>query len=362
MEVKTKTKTKPKPLLIVIIAIAILFILIGAVWLFLASPVDRSNNGKIEVTIPNGTSTSQIATILKEKDLIRSKTLFVLYVRLNKVSSLKADTYILKKNMNLSKIVKSLESGSNYNPNLVVITFKEGQRITDYAKTISTKTNHSYDEVISVFKDRVYAKELINKYWFLTDKILNNDIYYPLEGYLAPDTYHFDNGDVEIKDIIITMLDEMDKKLSEYKDSISKDVHYYITMASIVELEGTNTSNRKTIVSVFRNRLSSGMNMGSDVTTYYGLQLPMSTDLSSGQFAGENAYNTRAVNMVGKMPVGPICNFSSSSLEASVNPDNSDYLFFVADKNGKIYFTRTNAEHDKKVAEIKANGDWLSFD
>ena len=357
-----EVKAKPKPLLIVIIAIAIFLILFGLLWLFLTRPVNMWSNEEIEVTITSGTSTPQIANILKEKKLIRSKALFMFYVKLNHVKSLKADTYILKRNMSLGKIVNALESGSNYNPNLVVLTFKEGQRITDYAKTISIKTNNSYDEVINVFKDRVYAKELINKYWFLTDKILDDNIYYPLEGYLAPDTYHFDDSDVEIKDIIITMLDEMDKKLSKYQNSISKDVHYYMTMASIVELEGTNTKNRKTIVSVFKNRLSSGMNMGSDVTTYYGLQLPMSTDLSSGQFASENAYNTRAVNMVGKMPVGPICNFSSSSLEASINPDNSDYLFFVADKHGKIYFTKTNAEHDRKVAEIKANGDWLSFD
>ena len=59
------------------------------------------------------------------------------------------------------------------------------------------------------------------------------------------------------------------------------------------------------------------------------------------------------------MPIGPICNSSDSSIEASVNPYQNDYLFFVADKHGKIYFTKTNSEHDQKVAEIKANGDWI---
>jgi UPF0755 protein len=63
--------------------------------------------------------------------------------------------------------------------------------------------------------------------------------------------------------------------------------------------------------------------------------------------------------MIGKMPVGPICNPSLSSIEASAKPTDNDYLFFVADKNGKIYYTKTNAEHEKKVAEIKANGDWI---
>ena len=140
---------------------------------------------------------------------------------------------------------------------------------------------------------------------------------------------------------------------------MSTDPHYYMTMASIVQLEGTNTENRKQIVGVFKNRMASGYNLGSDVTTYYALQADMKEDLSAAQFATINPYNTRGANMIGKMPIGPICNPSTSSIEASVNPDQNDYLFFVADKHGNIFFTKTNAEHDKKVAEIKAKGDWI---
>ena len=86
---------------------------------------------------------------------------------------------------------------------------------------------------------------------------------------------------------------------------------------------------------------------------------PMNKDLSSEEFLRDNPYNTRSVNMIGKMPVGPICSSSLSSIEASLNPTDSDYLFFVADKNGKIYYTRTNKEHDQKIAEIKEKGDWI---
>ena len=101
------------------------------------------------------------------------------------------------------------------------------------------------------------------------------------------------------------------------------------------------------------------MNMGSDVTAYYGLQLPMTSDLTAEQFNDVNAYNTRAPQMVGKMPVGPICNPGKTSIAASVNPTKSDYYYFVADKNGKIYYSRTSTEHYQKVAELKANGDWI---
>lgn len=351
-------KKKPKPLLIIIIFLLI----VGSLILFfnyLTSSTNYKSKETVEVEISSGTRTAEIAKILKEKNLIRSEILFKIYVKLYKVNSLKAATYIFDKSMNLKEIIKELEKGSNYNPNLVKITFKEGERVTDYAKDISLKTNNSYEDVIASFKNLDYVKGLIDKYWFLTDEIIDPNIYYPLEGYLAPDTYYFDNRDVKVTEIIEVMLNEMSKRLEKYKNVLGVNVHKFLTMASIVELEGTNTENRKMIVGVFNNRINKGMNLGSDVTTYYGLQAAMTSDLTSEQFASNNPYNTRAVSMIGKMPVGPICNPSNSSIEASISPTESDYLFFVADKHGNIFYTKTNQEHDKKVAEIKANGDWI---
>ena len=352
-------RRKPKILMIFIFSLASFLILMGIIWLFLASPTNILSKDIVEVEIKNGTSTIEISNILKKKKLIHSKILFGVYIKLNRVSSLKAGTYKFRRNMSLSEIVNTLEKGSTYNPNMVKLVFKEGERITDYAKVIEKHTNHSYDEAISVFKDKEYMQELISKYWFLNEEILNSSIYYPLEGYLAPDTYHFDDKNVEIKDIIETMLDENMKKLEPYKDSFGNEIHKYVTMASIVELEGTNTDNRKMIVTVFNNRLASGMNLGSDVTTYYGLQVAMTSDLTSEQFASVNGYNTRSTTMIGKMPVGPICNPDISSIEASINPTDNDYLFFVADKNGNIYYSKTMKEHEQKIVDIKAKGDWI---
>ena len=304
-------------------------------------------------------TSTKIGHVLKEKNLIHSELLFKIYLKVKKVNNLKASTYILHRDMNLEEIVKNLEKGSNYNPDRISITFKEGLRITDYAKVIEENTNHTYEEVIEKAKDKEYVKELIKNYWFLTDDVLNQDIYYPLEGYLFPETYYFENKDVEIEEIFETMLKQMDKSLENYKSKIQEKPHYYLTMASIVELEGTNTENKEMIVGVFENRLANKMNLGSDVTTYYGLQLPMTSDLTTEQFNTVNAYNTRSATMIGKMPAGPICNPGKGSISASVNPTKNDYYYFVADKNGKIYFTKTSAEHNRKIAEIKANGDWI---
>lgn len=352
------TKRKIKPLFFILIGILIIGILIGG-FFFFTGPVNSFDKKDIEVEIPSGTSREKIGEILKEKGLIRSTTVFKLYLKMNKANNLKAATYLLNKSMDVSTIIKELEKGSNYNPNRVILTFKEGERVTSYAKLIEKKTNNSYDDVINTINDKEYLQELISKYWFLTDSILDSDIYYPLEGYLAPETYFFDNKDVSVKEIINTLLKQEEKVLEKYKDKISDNPHYYITMASIVELEGTNSENMKTIASVFENRLKSRMNLGSDVTTYYGLQVAMTSDLTSEQFASVNAYNTRSTSMIGKMPIGPISNPSIEALDASINHEASDYYYFVADKHGKVYFTKTLTEHNQKVAEIKKNGDWI---
>ncbi len=354
-----KKKRKAKPLLILLIIGSVILFSFAIGWMILCGPVNKKSQENIEVVIPSGANAYQIGSILKNKKLIKNELFFTAYVKINRVGTMKASTYTFSQSMSLDDIVSSLVTGNSYNPDVIKITFKEGQRITDYATAISEKTNHSYDDVIAVMKDKTYMQELINKYWFLTDEILNPSIYYPLEGYLAPNTYNFKNKDVSIQSIIETLLDQTDKILSKNKTIIETKPHYYMTMASIVEIEGTNTENRKLIVSVFENRLKNGDNLGSDPTSYYALQLPMTKDLTTQQFATVNPYNTRSTSLRGKMPVGPISNPSSSSIEASIEPTPSTYLYFVADKYGKIYFTKTLKEHEAKVKEIKDSGGWI---
>ena len=166
--------------------------------------------------------------------------------------------------------------------------------------------------------------------------------------------------DVTVEEVIKTLLDQEEKNLSPYKDTLSKmNVHEVLTLASISELEGLKDTDRKLIVGVFQNRLSKGMNLGSDVTTYYAFNQTMDKDLTSEMFNTYNPYNTRSSAMAGKLPVGPICNPSIESIMASINPTKSDYYYFVADKNGNVYYTKTSSEHSAKVKELKEKGDWI---
>ena len=325
---------------------------------FQVSPTDKSSNAKVEVVIKQGMSTSKIASLLKKKYLIRDEFFFKVYMKLNRRDSIKASTYYLSKNMSLDNIVSLLEKGASNTD--ISITFKEGKTIKDYAKLLSETTNISEDEFLTKMKDKTYLTSLIKSYWFLTDTILDSNIYYGLEGYLAPDTYNFKDKDVTVEEVIKTLLDQEEKNLSPYKDTLSKmNVHEVLTLASISELEGLKDTDRKLIVGVFQNRLSKGMNLGSDVTTYYAFNQAMDKDLTSEMFNTYNPYNTRSSEMAGKLPVGPICNPSRESILASINPTKSDYYYFVADKNGNVYYTKTSSEHSAKVKELKEKGDWI---
>ena len=345
--------------------IAIIFLIIGVLLLgmfglyqYQVSPTDKSSNAKVEVVIKQGMSTSQIASLLKKKYLIRDEFFFKVYMKLNRRDSIKASTYYLSKNMSLDNIVSLLEKGASNTD--ISITFKEGKTIKDYAKVLSETTNISEDEFLTKMKDKTYLTSLIKSYWFLTDAILDSNIYYGLEGYLAPDTYNFKDKDVTVEEVIKTLLDQEEKNLSPYKDTLSKmNVHEVLTLASISELEGLKDTDRKLIVGVFQNRLSKGMNLGSDVTTYYAFNQAMDKDLTSEMFNTYKPYNTRSSALACKLPVGPICNPSIESIMASINPTKSDYYYFVADKNGNVYYTKTSSEHSAKVKELKEKGDWI---
>ena len=346
----------------VIKTLFILFILFVLLLIFAYNfLLSKVSNDKTE--IKKGTGVYKAGILLKEKGIIRNYTAYKIYVKLHNINEYKIGTYTLSKSMTTRKIV-SILNGNDYKNNYISITFKEGIKIDDICDLIINNTSITKEEFYDKLKDETYINSLIEKYWFLTDEIKNKDIYYPLEGYLFADTYSFDK-DLSLEDIFKVMLDQTDKVLSKYKESINKksySVHNLVTLASVIEKEGIYKDDRKDIAGVFYNRLKNNMPLGSDVTTYYALKVKIGQrDLTSNEFNTSNSYNTRGPNMNGKLPVGPICNFSISSLDASINPNSNNYLYFVADKNGKTYFSITYQEHEKTVKEIKASGNWIEF-
>ena len=368
-EAEENAKKGKKSVLKIIFILLLLIIIIGGISIFAwyelsLKPVEAGNSQSIIIDIVPGQGTEGIASALKENNLIKDDLVFKIYCKLNEVNNMQAGTYDLNKNMSVEEIVNKLQAGDVVIKEINV-TFPEGKNMRDIAKIISENTNNSYEDVMNVFESKEYAKGLIENYWFLTDEILDDSIYYPLEGYLYPDTYTFESVDVSIDDIIKIMLNQTDKVLSEYQIEIKSKgytVHQFLSLASVVENEGISTEDRKGIARVFLNRIERGMALQSDVTTYYAFKVNMGDrDLTQSELNTANPYNTRGPNMEGKIPVGPISNVSESAMEATLNPSDSDALFFVADKNGKVYFSNTNAEHEQIINELKSQGLWYTY-
>lgn len=310
------------------------------------------NNEKKEmiITISPGSSMTDVTEILNKSKLIKNKSVFLLYVKLNKISAV-AGTYRFYTNENVHKITKKLKDGEVYDMSYWV-TFVEGRTLKKYSKTYSDKTGMTEKEVIATLSNKEYLKELIVKYWFLTEDILNEKLFFPLEGYLFPDTYKFKN-DTDLKVIVNTQLKTLENKLAPFKEEIikkNKNVHDIITLASIVEKEANEKNDRLLVASVFQNRLRKSMSLGSDVTTYYAEQVEMGSveDLYQSQYLALNNYNTRNTSFIG-LPVGPICNPGMSAIEAAINPPETDNWYFWADIKGKVFFAKTLNEHNEII-------------
>ena len=349
---------KKYKIIVVILTILLVGILIaGFFYNYEISAISKKDE-PVVVEIKEG-SIYSIGDTLYENKLIRNTFIFKIYVKLNNINDLKASTYEFNRNMKLKEIIEMLEEGNAYNPDEVRITFKEGLNVRKIATIIEEETNNSYDDVINLMADKEYIDTLINKYWFLTDSIKNPKIYYPLEGYLFPNTYAFLNKDVSVKEIIETMLDEMGKQLDNYKDKIENSefsIHEIMTLSSIVELEGGNADDRAGVAGVFYNRIKDGWVLGSDVTTYYYLKIDDFKESLNGNanlYTCDNAYNTRCTSFVG-LPVGPISNPGHESIEATINYTKHNYYYFVADCKGKTYLN-IPFEYYKTVVKEQEN-------
>lgn len=359
-----------KKSLIFIIITLILIIVVGIVGVILfyntSLKAVSTESSPVTIEIKSGSTATDIAKTLKENDLIKNSLVFKLYTKLNNVTGMQAGTYKLNKNMNVEEIADALQKGTDYFPDELNITFLEGKNMRWIAKTIADNTNNTEDDVYTQLADKSYIESLIQKYWFLTEEVLDENIYYPLEGYLFPDTYSFQNKDVTVDEIFTSMLDEMQKKLEDFKDEIQTSgysVHKLLTISSIVECEASKVEDRAGVASVIYNRIKNNLPIGSDVTTYYAIKVDMSErDLYQSELDKYNPYNTRGPRMNGKLPIGPISTVSIDSIKAALEPENTNNLYFVADKNGKIYFAQTEQGHNENIRKLQSQGLWYNYE
>lgn len=339
------------------IIILILFLSAGYYVWGLGSKSKNSND--VTFIINAGTSKKTIAKNLANAGLIRSEIALDVYLYFAK-SNIQAGEYTLNASMTPKEMINKFSTG-DITIHSETITLIEGKRITDYASALSEKLDFTKEEFLNTVNDEEFLNSLINsgEYSFLTSELLNTDIYYPLEGYLYPDTYEFlDNATPE--SVIKTMLNHTKLKLSEVTELINSSglsIHQVLTMASLVEKEANSDTDREKVAQVFFKRISDNMPLGSDVTTYYGVGKEMGDVLTINDLNDRNPYNTRLTDgtMNGKLPIGPICNVSISSIKAVLNKSDTNYTYFVANTcTGEVFFQEDYQEFLSKVAELQS--------
>ena len=344
---------------IVGIIVLSLFIIIGGTavggYMYVKSalqPVDEDNNKSVNVEIPIGSGVTSIGNILEENGIIKNAFIFKYYVKFNNESGFQAGNYDLTPAMTLDEIITSLKTGKVMLKAEFKITIPEGLQLDQIAERIAKETPYTTEEILKKLDDKSYIEELIAKYPDLLkeEEIMAEAIKHPLEGYLYPSTYPFYEEEPSLEAIIEKMVSQTQDVLTQYETSrVEQDltVHELLTMSSLVEEEATEKADRGKISSVFYNRLEEGMPLQTDPTVLYALGEHKSRTLYK-DLEVESPYNTYKHT---GLPPGPIANAGLSSIEAALKPDNTEYYYFLASKEGTVYYSETLDEHNEKKAE-----------
>lgn len=294
-------------------------------------PVSSSEK-RISVTIPLGSSLSEITKLLKDNGLIRSDWAFSQYVRNKNIQdSLKAGTYSLSPSQSVQEIADIITQGKI---DTNVFRILPAERIEE---TRANLINSGYAEAEV---DAALKPDLYRNHPALADMPSSVT---SLEGYLYPETIH-KTAETKPEEIVRLFLDEMHKRLTpEIRNGIVAQgltVHDGIILAAIIENEVSNVNleEKPQVAQVFLKRLKIGMKLESDATAAYGNILGQSP----------NQYDTYTV--LGLTPT-PISNVSDFSLKAVANPASTSWLYFVSGKDCVTRFSTTIEEHEAKIAQ-----------
>ncbi len=291
------------------------------------------------ITVLPGQSLTTIAEHLEKEQIISSKLYFSIYAKLKKAGKkIQAGEYLLSASKTPEEVLDIFIKGK---VKLYRLTIPEGLNIREIAVLVE-KENFCDQKI---FIDLCYNLSLIKKLGVQAAS---------LEGYLFPDTYFFSKQNT-CEDIITTMIKHFQSVFTEDRRQRSKElgfsVHEILTLASIIEKETGDASERPLISSVFHNRLKKNMRLESDPTVIYGIK-DFDGNIKKIHLQTITPYNTYQIT---GLPPGPIANPGSLSLQAALHPAKSRYLYFVSKKDTTHYFSETYEEHNKAVRQYQLN-------
>ncbi|NLN66004.1 MAG: endolytic transglycosylase MltG [Clostridiaceae bacterium] len=300
---------------------------------------------QIEIEIPEGYTTTDIANLLYEMKLVEYPRIFKFLSLLNGYDGeYKAGKHIISRELNYEGLLLVLTNNPLANPSKD-IRIPEGFTVVELLDYLSER------DIVDRERFESLCKTHIKKYSFLEDV---PERLYPLEGYLYPDTYKIDM-DWKEEEIVDRLLREFDSifKPEWYTraDELGMTVDEVITLASIIEMEAKYLSDYKKISSVFHNRLNSRgfPRLETDATIQYArimaglgrIQLVTFKDLQI-----DSPYNTYIHD---GLPPGPICSPRADAIEAALYPEDTNYFFFFSPPDGTVIYNETITGHDRDL-------------
>ncbi|MCL5959115.1 MAG: endolytic transglycosylase MltG [Chloroflexi bacterium] len=303
----------------------------------------------VQFEIKEGETATTIADRLQKQGIISSAFMFRVLAQLRGADSqLTVGKYELRRNMTTNEVIDKLREARLLAARITTI---EGWRAEEIADLIERKGVARREEFLSLVRQAIFDFD------FLKGRPRGAS----LEGYLFPDTYDIPKG-ATATDVTRTMLATFDKRfdssLRQKGAASDLTLHQVVTLASIVEREAVVAGERPLIAGVFLNRIKLEMPLQADATVQYAITGPAPgplTDywkkaLTTRDLQVDSPYNTYRVK---GLPPGPIANPGLASLMAVVEPQKTDYLYFVAKNDGSHAFARTLEEHNQNVAKYR---------
>ena len=293
------------------------------------------------VEIKPGMTLRQVSNYLADKKLLDEPSAFVLYTYLQgKQNRIKTGEYQFSPSVPPWKILESLTNGTGI---LYTVTIPEGYRITEIAELLEKKGLVSKEEFIAETRN----KELLEAFNISSSN--------SLEGYLYPETYKFSKS-VGARKIVKILVDTFKQRvqkpeLMQQAKAGKLSFHEIVTLASLIEKETGLGTERKLISSVFHNRLVKKMRLQTDPTVIYAM-VNFDGNIRKKDLSIDSPYNT--YKYFG-LPPGPIASPGLDSIRAAMDPDHSDYLYFVSRKNGSHQFSTNYKDHTRAVQKYQLN-------
>ena len=322
---------------------AVLVVFVAAYWVlnYTGNNADLADGRTCVITVENGMTAADIANMLHKEKLIKRPESFRLEARfMGLEGKLQAGKYEIEAGKSNSEIIDILARGQ---VKTVSFTVPEGYTVNKIAAKLATEGLGDAEK----FKE---AARNYTPYKYMETN--NPDVIYKAEGFIYPSTYLFTDGMTE-KDMLATMVKEFNtqinhEKIGDAAEKADMQLRDIVTIASMVELEAVFKEEQPRIAGVFLRRLQIYMPIQSDTTIQYILGA-QKEEITFADTEIQNPYNTY-VNA--GLPPGPIGSPSLDAIKAVLNPEQTDYLYFVADKDGHHRFTRTYDEHLQEIENI----------